>query len=106
MTTTIRYSYMDDSTERTSAREVDIDAAIAAAAAAIDAKSNDDGQTWIHHDDAARSDWRVSARDMTVLGAALLDGHSLNSVYSVWCANSVAVEVEPESTDDRDAWGH
>lgn len=94
-TIAVRYSYLDqDGGERVSTRQgVDQDEAIEAAVEALGAYSDDEERTWIYADDATRSEWRSPRADMLTLGAALLDGHSLSAVYSVWCARTCAVEV-------------
>lgn len=73
--------------------EGDLDHAADVGADAIYAE-REEGGTYTHWDDASRSTYRVTGREMAMLGAALLSGHSLADTYSVWCAGCDAEGVE------------
>ena len=85
MATTIRYIYSADSTDRWDEWTGDRTAAIEAACEALDARGTPEGYA---HDDIDVGECVESEAAMAALGAALLAGHDLGTVYSVWCATA------------------
>jgi hypothetical protein len=65
--------------------------ALEAGAMEIGADEQADG-AWTYYADETRSRWRVSADDLAVYGAAVLDGRA-SEAYSLWCAGSAATEI-------------
>ena len=63
------------------------DAAIAAAVSALQADEDRHGRGYVYRETCGTL-YRVDSDDLARLGAALLDGHTLDRTYSVWCSAS------------------
>lgn len=104
MTQTIFYTYAEDTTERTGQIACDRDEAIARAVDELDAERMEDGRYRYHADEAGR-DYAVTADEMAELGAGLLAGHSMGSLYSIWCSSTgeeitdIYAAVRPDPAD-------
>lgn len=97
----IDYAWIDDDcVERYGTWTGDRAVAIRAACEALDAVGLPDGRAAYYASESG-SWWAVESDDLAALGAALLDGHTLDEVYSVWCSSS-GVEVDDL---DHDALG-
>ena len=104
MTMTIRYSYIDNGTERSGRWTGDEAAAVARAASELDASELSSG-SYIYL--AETGDYyTVSRSELSELGAALLDGRAMGEAYSIWCASagreSTDDEIAEVSVDDED----
>lgn len=84
---TISYSYMDECQERHGEWTGDRDDALAEAVRHLNVIEAGE-ETWILRSSATDGWWRVSDEGMASYGAAMLDGHTSEEVYSLWCAGS------------------
>lgn len=96
---TVTYSYADSAgRHRTGAWVGDRAEALCRAVEALDARETDTQGEYRYRAEETGSEWLVPEADLVRLGAALLDGHAIAGVYSLWCAETVMDEVEDAAT--------
>lgn len=101
--TTITYAWMDGCAGEAGTWTGDRGEAIARAAEELSATEQDDGR-YRYHADEGEADYLVDADDMAELGAALLDGHTMDECYSIWCAGAAMEEVTMRAEERDDTW--
>ena len=89
-TTQITYSYLDAGSGETGTWVGDVQRAVDRAREALDdSRVIDDGDIAYYAPEGDGTRWyRVTRDEAAELGAALIDGHHMAEVYSLWCAGA------------------